>query len=448
MLEVTVTAQQPLALGTRPRPGAPGLTHQHIPGAVLRGALAEKWIREHGVPSSDPELRAVFLDLFERGVRFGPLFAPGSTIVPLSVWTCKYRPNPACRGEWYDEAWEEVPPHCKRCEGPLSRGNGSTIHVGQDADQRVLRTMHVELTDQGTAEEGKLFTRETLAHRVGGKQVCFTGRIVGGGDWLQGEHPLHIGGRRSVAGSVTYRAWPKNPEDQPWLLPEKREERLVVRLCSPGVFVDRAGRPVDTPDIGLITKLLGTEVRDIEKWTRRDRIGGWHAAADLPKPEDHVVTAGSTYVLTLRDEPDPAKVENLLDQGLGLRRAEGFGWIEVRRWQPPGGSDDSRDSEPEFDEAARNTATMIHELPDRYAHRTSSDSRGAHTRWMCSELRGYLRHLRRGGDRHSQMLAAPRLAGLTDVQRSELKDLLLQRSPAHIQQVVSRLEALLRGVEA
>lgn len=429
MPEVTVTARQSLALGTRPRPGAPGLSHRHIPGSVLRGALAEEWVMDHGEPSAKPQLRPEFVALFERGVRFGPLFAPGSTIVPLSVLTCKYQPDEPCMAGWYDEAWGGVPESCPRCDGPLSRGSGAVIHPRENTGRHIVRTAHVELTAEGTAEEGKLFTREAIAHRLDGEPARFTGRIVGGGDWLLGEHRLHIGGRRSVAGAVSYQAIPDTSQSPP----EVDTSHLVVRLLSPGVFVDRAGRPCDVPDVGMLERILGVSVKIERQWTRRDRVGGWHAAADLPKPEDHVVTAGSTYRLELDKRPDPEAVQALLDRGLGLRRAEGYGWIEVRRWQPPAPSEVARRPEP--DRVVQGASEMVLGLP------------GEHTRWMISALRGYALHLQRGGARHTDLLNRPRFASLTEGQRRQLRTLLTKADVARIAAIADTLEARLRGVE-
>ena len=63
---------------------------------------------------------------------------------------------------------------------------------------------------------------------------------------------------------------------------------------------------------------------------------GWHMASGTPKPGDIAIAPGA--VVKLR-EPGRDTVLELLERGLGTRRAEGFGWLETvtKPWRPPGG---------------------------------------------------------------------------------------------------------------
>ena len=102
-------------------------THDHIPGTVLRGALAARWVAEHGVPvTTTPE----FLDIFEGDGAFGPLHSELSVPVPLSVHLHKYRPEPGrCAKEMWDEATAKVPDKCEDCAKPLERSKGTMNFV-------------------------------------------------------------------------------------------------------------------------------------------------------------------------------------------------------------------------------------------------------------------------------------------------------------------------------
>ena len=67
-------------------------------------------------------------------------------------------------------------------------------------------------------------------------------------------------------------------------------------------------------------------------------MSGWHAASALPKPEELCAAPGSTYRLS-----GPAGVlqelaQRLPAEGVGLRRTEGFGALEVATgpWRPRG----------------------------------------------------------------------------------------------------------------
>ena len=146
--------------------------------------------------------------------------------------------------------------------------------------------------------------------------TILTGYIHGRDPWLERPRRLRLGGRRTVSGSADYQAVPLRPaeEDQmpnewPGLAPPagsarpaeslpaspgRDDTRLVIRLASPAVFVDAAGRPSLEPD--PVLDLDGATVE--RRWARPATWSGWHAASRLPKPDEVCAIAGSTYRIT------------------------------------------------------------------------------------------------------------------------------------------------------
>jgi CRISPR-associated protein Csx10 len=117
-------------------------------------------------------------------------------------------------------------------------------------------------------------------------------------------------------------------------VPDQR--RLVVRLLAPGIFVDTLGRPSWRPDTTELAGTLGVPVAFDAVFARPTVVSGWHAVSNLPKPRDFAVAAGSVFVLRFdEDLPDHAGLLRLWHTGLGLRRAEGNGWITLQRWTAP-----------------------------------------------------------------------------------------------------------------
>jgi CRISPR-associated protein Csx10 len=56
-------------------------------------------------------------------------------------------------------------------------------------------------------------------------------------------------------------------------------------------------------------------------------------ASGLPKPSAANLAPGAVAVL---ERPDQTRLRNLLDEGLGVRRTEGFGWVRIaEEWTPP-----------------------------------------------------------------------------------------------------------------
>ena len=163
MLEVQVTAHQPLTLGIRPAGTAPVPTRLHVPGSVLRGALAAAWIAENGLPTKVPAAqRREFIALFEGDVSYGPLFAEGSHIVPMSVLRCKYRHCTSVIDEAFPTSGSETGCAC----GPLVPGRGEVEFTHAAAGRLIRQSTHLQIDDaRQVAEKGLLFTRRALAHR-------------------------------------------------------------------------------------------------------------------------------------------------------------------------------------------------------------------------------------------------------------------------------------------
>lgn len=341
VLRVTVTARQRLALGVGSEVSYFTDTHRYAPGSVLRGALAAAWIAENGPPTASAGA-AVFRELFDGPVRYGPLFVVGTVVVPVSAWLCKYpRDDKGCRSQAVDRAFE-ASDRCPACSGPLERGRGQVILPEDVSLERVTRTSI-------SPETGKAADGELYAHGALPAGATLAGYIYGRAPWLESSRRLRLGGRRTVSGSADYQAAPlqpveedRLPGDWPGLEPvpgpaplsfSEGDVCLVIRLASPAVFVDAAGRPGLEPD--PLLDLNGAAVS--RRWVRPATWSGWHAASRLPKPDEVCAVAGSTYEIT-----GPAAVlrdlaERLPWEGIGLRRSEGFGDIRLARepWRPP-----------------------------------------------------------------------------------------------------------------
>lgn len=317
MSGLVLTLRQPAQLGSRARRDNVLGTLEHIPGSVVRGALAAAWLARHGASRPGTPEREEFLALFEGGVRYGALLRDGTEFMSLAVAGHKYDPEPGCRVVDYDRAMGDEPPlHCPDCGSPLEQRRGLTGE--RDAPRR--RTS-VAISPAGTAEDGALFTRETL----GAGQV-FRGTVTAADDALlsilDGLGPVRVGGRRTTHGlaDVAVTAGAALP------LPQRRPDgMLVVRLRSPGIFTDSRGRPSRDPSGEELTEALGTGARVVQRWTRWEQAGGWHAASGLPKQQELAVAAGSTYIISAERAVADAALTRLADRGLGLRRHEGFG---------------------------------------------------------------------------------------------------------------------------
>lgn len=322
MPEVTAIARQGLAIGGPAEVGFDKTTLPYVPGSTLRGALAAAWIAEHGIPAAGNPRRKDFIGLFERDVRYGPLFQEGTTVVPLTATWCKYPSTPAC-GDWSaDAAIDGDARSCPHC------GNGTDTGKGEVTGVRMRRILRTELDDDGRPVDGRLYARHELD-----SGVTYRGHLTGTHPWLQQPREIWLGGRTSTRGlaQVQVAAEPGKPAGPVIPVPAAADGALVVRLTSPAIIVDDAGRPVLDP-VPAILQVLGLPSSAVENrrcWTRPVRVGGWHAASGLPKPTELAMEMGSAVRLRLRDQPSPQSLERLAAAGIGLRRIEGFGSVQV-----------------------------------------------------------------------------------------------------------------------
>lgn len=325
-VRVTVTLDQPVAVGTGPRPDYRSPTFNHIPGAVLRGACAAEWIRWVGAPDPGNPHRAQFLDVFEGEGVFGPLYKTGTYPVPLSVYQHKYAPGERCRRLWWDQAvWSPqergagtaFPQTCPDCAQRLEPSKGKPR-----AKVRELHRTRAALTADGVAREKQLFRTDALA-----RDQVFTGWVSGPAvdAFVLNGAPveyLWLGGDRSTGGLARVRV---EHDVQPDSL-ETSGTAVVLRLAAPGIFVDAAGLPMEEPDPAELADALHVgSVRVERSWVRWGEVSGWHAASGLPKPTERCVTAGSTYLIRCDVPPSDAALRWLRLRGVGLRRREGFG---------------------------------------------------------------------------------------------------------------------------
>jgi CRISPR-associated protein Csx10 len=428
LLHVTVTARQPLALGVASEVSFFTDSHPYVPGSVLRGALAAAWIADYGPPAAGTDHAREFQRLFDGAIRFGPLYPVGSHRTPLSVLRCKYPINPGCAAAAVDAAFEAVGP-CPGCDRPLEPSKGELDTPTDARPRRVVRTS----IDQDTmrAKEGELY-----AHAAIPAGTVLTGTLYGRDRWLEQPRELRLGGRRSVGGAADYTATPATGTPPP------ATAELVIRLASPAVFVDIAGRPRLDPDPTLD---LPDGVHIERAWVRRMIWSGWHAASRLPKPPDLCATPGSTYRLTGAPQVLADLAERLLRDGVGLRRVEGFGVTEIATapWRPP-------QQAPPTEPAAADTTTAGASaalVQQRLQLLRDLGLQPPEQRWLIGALRGLQIEQQRGitDTTHpatldkilDQLLAQPTAADLSGRQRETIRTAVADLDPTALRDLTT-----------
>lgn len=324
MIHITATAADRLFIGASAEAGNHTPTLLYVPGTMVLGAVAARWIRQFGTPQSNPR-RAEFVELFHGSIRWSALMPDGAVREPMSVQVCKYGSRldgDPCQSFANDTAYAAPVPQCPICQGPTEHAKGALRGVRSARTTRV----QLELTNgREHAADGGLYSREAIE-----AGTTLHGTIDGTHPWLTelagGTVSVWFGGARSVAGRCDLTLRTVEPPPPPLPLPDPT--RVVIRLDTPGVFVDDNGRPLAGPDPRSVGEILGVDVTIQQAHYRTGQIHGWHAASGLPRPADIACLPGSVWVLDCATAPGPDAL-GALARGIGLRQTEGFGAVTV-----------------------------------------------------------------------------------------------------------------------
>jgi len=361
---LVITTEGPLSLPAGRQTGFSVDTLFHIPGTVLRGALAQAYL-EAGGDTNDATFEACF---GSAGIRFTDLRPAGAFPWPMSLRECAEYPGihprvdlllPLSRGA-------SLLGSCGVCQAKLLplTGFGKAVRnaVQPYVTEKVVvdRRMHSAI-DPHTLRviPEKFHSARTLA-----AQQTFTGKLwaaaAAEAEWpkllaklvdvgtrdSEGRVTLFLGrGRSRGQGRVTLK-----------LVSGARESGMQQRLVE---FNELAGSPISfafscdfrstalfyDPWLRSKTRLEGEDLhpelvdyRAVATFARTAARSGWHAAAQLPKPETPLLDRGACYLFQRR-LPEGVSVmqeierlaptlEKLEATGTGERLSEGWGEVE------------------------------------------------------------------------------------------------------------------------
>ena len=273
------------------------------------------------------------------------------------------------------EDWADLPAHydprCPEpdCNEPVKPATGYYLLdegiPGYTPQLTVSRATHVGINRaRGVAEDALLFTLETI-EPVHDGQTIFRARLTYDAvyadalsvalDLNEGERDFFIGrGRSRGLGHVTLTT--DRPPDQPDLddrllglndllqqvLRRYRDhddripERLAgtcfsLTLRSAAILTTADGTPALWPDLHPCDL---DDAWALRAWARTTLVGGWDAAAGLPRSTHQAIQPGAVYLFYAPPgmmEQDVLKehLQKLEQAGLGIERESGYGQVTV-----------------------------------------------------------------------------------------------------------------------
>jgi CRISPR-associated protein Csx10 len=330
------------------------LSESFVPGSVLRGLLAWRWIESHG--DGKP-----FDRLFLSGTRFlaaAPKALQGRRAIPVPV---SVRESKDRAGAYFDLTRRRPLEPVRRVpgwiEGPAATGTKFVgvrtelhYHNQRARDVRIGRAVGRE--DAGKYElaledGGALFTYESLA-----SGNVFRGAIIGNKEDLEKIKALVAEGERVRIGrssSAQYGGWASwhwegapvvdgtHSEASGWTVDSFTEDDDIeagtsfqVTLLSPMLSRNTNGHPAARfPIEDLARELGGVQLTIVKSFTRTGTQGGYLSHQRLPREQVPALLPGSVFVIESGGNIPAALLNSVAGRSWGMRTEDGFGRIAI-----------------------------------------------------------------------------------------------------------------------
>ena len=344
-------------------------TLTHIPGSVVRGALAGRYVAQQG--ETDPDFAHHFLSE-------ETLFLPAYPVqqgqptrpTPRSWQYEKERKPDEEKPELIDQLVKNEPTYRKA----IADKNPFTPAIAQldkkdalphaPAVQVAVHTTRDRNMGRATEGSGALFQYEALAE---GQTFLGRIRLLGNASTADFWQPfLEKNGRLFMGGSHTAGyglvqlhdvhprevSLPSTPISTPFNLYLLSEAMIRhPKTGQNGPYLE-----------AYLQHHLGSDLKLEEGYASQGWRGGFNQKWGLPLPQQWVYTAGSIWRVT-SDNLNQDKLAYFLQHGLGERRTEGFGQILVNpdwaTWLKPISVAEEKAAESELDEANLKFVTRI-----------------------------------------------------------------------------------------
>lgn len=354
----TITLEEPLLATSLQGDPNSSISLPYLPGSMLRGALINQYIQQHGGtaaldPTRDEPARSLFFSGSTRYLPAYPINEHTRTLpTPRCLFYGKYvaldqAGNKIANLHHLDWTFEER----RRCEQNPQHGDfkplntpfcvidDDDITLCDPARTLTIHTQRDRRRGRATRDSGAIFRYEALA-----AGQSFQGVVLVDDDnhsqqvhtllaskpirWLGRSRSAHYGRvKLHVEHELTdWHEMGTSPADLAAATPHTLLLLSDTLLCTPQGQV-AASVDADTLALALELPTGAVTIDPARSFSASVLQGGYNASAKLPLPQQPALAAGSLITFTLT-QPLPTKaVQRLYEQGIGLRRAEGFGRI-------------------------------------------------------------------------------------------------------------------------
>ena len=330
------------------------VSFEYIPGSVLRGAVIGKYMRSRklkNLDAADKSVRSLFFDGTTRYLNAYPLDYQEMRTLPVPLSWYQEKEAVSIQADDYPAPIYDfaIYEHTEDVEQPqsvkkpfftwgedsirlVSPKHQLSIHTARN--RRYGRAVRPSFNaDESEEPSGAVYRYEALA-----AGQSFEALILCDNEkdaelllpLLEGE--IFLGGSRTAGyGRAKIHSVKYAPEG--WREAAREpvadvESRLIITFLSDVLLRDEYGQFTAAPDVvtAAFEKELWMKLELERAFIRTRAVGGFNRKWGLPLPQSLAIRMGSVFVYQLTD--DPSNVTGLLElevQGIGERRAEGFG---------------------------------------------------------------------------------------------------------------------------
>lgn len=325
---------QPLLI-TRPGAGEENsaISYDYIPGSVLRGLLISRYMQKNSLADAagDPICRRLFFDGSIVYLNAYPTHRLGGRTLPKPFsWMADKEGQAANDDIIYDFAIQP-----KEDEDGLAELKGAFCWLVQGDEDELKMEIYDTLKDVGmhNASEDRnvkrkgdstvfryeaIATSQSFSGAILSDNICDLQALI---DLLAERTEAHIGGSRSAGyGLIRFEQMQINEEWCEYNCGAKPEEGIVIiTLLSDAILRN-------TQTGGFTTNLSAVlGLKHLRAFTRTRVVGGFNRKWGLPLIQATALQAGSTFVYDSSKAALSRQIEQIVKNGVGERRVEGFG---------------------------------------------------------------------------------------------------------------------------
>ncbi len=353
----TLTLREPLLATSLQGDPNSSVSLGYVPGSLVRGALIQHYLRKHrqlkDVLLDDDNARRLFIDGGTRYLHAYPLTdrdqralpTPRSLLRrkhdeldpndPTSTITVFDASHPECGAT--TRARFEQADTLKPLGTPFCASPGQTLYTYQPDRTIAVHIQRNPVKGRSLRGDGEVFRYDALS-----PEQQFRGVVLADNDadataieamlkelgtcWLGRSRSAHYG-KTSIGDVVIEEDWREYRADD-----ADASDLLSITLLSDALLRDTNGQPIVRLDNAALAAYLGCEADHVtideeRSFSATSEVGGFNRYWKLPLTQEYALAAGSVISFWLAKPLSADAAAQLEYQGIGVRRAEGFGRV-------------------------------------------------------------------------------------------------------------------------